>query len=255
MAVIRQSEAVRIAADAIALDLGDLNRQGEAFISRARAEANKILAAAHAERARVMRGIEEEARKKGFEQGIKEGREQGRKEGHVAALAESKTQITKLDESWTQAITKFEQTRASMLQDAREDVLALTLKLTNRVVKRAIMLDPTLIQDQLAAVLSAIARPSALQIAINPADESLAREALQSLSQRITSASHATINADPKLPRGSCIVRTPAGGEVDATIDTQLTRIAEALLPSNKSSQQLGSSDGGTTPQNSEKGG
>lgn len=237
VAVIRQSEAHRIAADAIALDLGDLNRQGEAFIARAKGEANKILAAAHAERARIMRGIEEEARKKGFEQGLKEGREQGRKEGHAAALVETKAQLAKVDEAWTQALAKFEQTRASMLQDAREDVLALTLKLTNRVVKRAITLDPTLIQDQLSAVLAAIARPSALQIAINPADESLAREALQTLSQRITSAQHAAINVDTKLPRGSCVVRTPAGGEVDATIATQLTRIAEALLPINKHSQ------------------
>lgn len=237
VAVIRQSEAHRIAADAISLDLGDLNRQGEAFIARARAEANKILAAAHAERGRIMRGIEDEARKTGFEQGLKEGSEQGRKEGHAAALVETKAQIAKIDESWTRALGQFEQARASLLQDAREDILALTLKLTTRVVKRAIVLDPSLIQDQLAAVLSVIARPTALQIAINPADESLAREALQSLASRIAAAQHATINADPKLPRGSCIVRTPAGGEVDATIDTQLARIAEALLPSGKTAQ------------------
>ncbi len=237
LAVIRQSEAHRIAADAIALDLGDLNRQGEAFIARARAEANKIIAAAHAERASIMRGIQEEATKKGFEQGLNEGRQQGRREGHAAALVETKAQLGKVDESWTQALMKFEQARASMLQDAREDVLALTLKLTNRVVKRAIVLDPTLIQDQLAAVLSVIARPSALQIAINPEDEALAREALQGLSRRISGAQHASINIDPKLPRGSCVVRSPAGGEVDATIDTQLMRIAEALLPSNKNTQ------------------
>ena len=36
---------------------------------------------------------------------------------------------------------------------------------------------------------------------------------------------------DPKLERGSCIARTPGGGVIDASIRTQLDRIAEVLLP------------------------
>jgi hypothetical protein len=51
MAVIRQSEARRLAEEAITLDLGDLQRQGDALVTRASEQAAGIIASAQADHA------------------------------------------------------------------------------------------------------------------------------------------------------------------------------------------------------------
>lgn len=231
MALLRQSEAQRIAGDAIALDLGDLARQGDALMARARAQAAALLEQAQQQRAAVMRGIEEQARKDGFETGNREGFEAGRLSGHAQALAESKAKLETLQQAWGKALADFEVQRAAMLEDAREDVLQLAVMLAQRVVKRAIKVDPTLVQDQLIATLAMVARPTALTVAVHPEDETLTRESLATLAISMDSAKHATLATDSGLARGSCVVRTTGGGMLDASVDAQLKRIAEALLP------------------------
>lgn len=231
MALLRQSEAQRIASEAIALDLGDLARQGDALLARARAQAAAILEQAQAQRAAVMRGIEEQARREGLEAGKREGIEAGRASGHAQALAESKAKLETLQQAWGGALAEFERTRAAMLEDAREDVLQLAVMLAQRVVKRAIDVDATIVQDQVSATLAMVARPTALTVAVHPEDESLAREALATLAISMDAARHATLASDASLARGSCVVRTAGGGVLDASVDAQLKRIAEALLP------------------------
>jgi flagellar biosynthesis/type III secretory pathway protein FliH len=231
LALLRQSEAQRIAGDAIALDLGDLARQGDALMARARAQAAALLEQAQQQRAAVMRGIEEQARGEGFEAGTREGFEAGRASGHAQALAESKAKLETLQQAWGKALAEFEAARAAMLEDAREDVLQLAVMLAQRVVKRAIQVDPMLVQDQVSATLAMVARPTSLTVAVHPEDEALAREALATLAISMDAARHATLAIDGALARGSCVVRTAGGGMLDASVDAQLRRIAEALLP------------------------
>jgi flagellar biosynthesis/type III secretory pathway protein FliH len=228
---LRQSEAQRIASEAIALDLGDLARQADALLARARAQAAGVVEQAQAQRAAIMRGIEEQARKEGFEAGRGEGLATGKVSGHAQALAESKAKLDALQQAWGRALAEFEGARAAMLEDAREDVLQLAVLLAQRVVKRSIEVDASLVKDQLAATLAMVARPTSLTVAVNPQDEPLAREAMAALATSMDSAKHAQISADAALARGSCVVRTAGGGVLDASIDTQLRRIAESLLP------------------------
>jgi flagellar biosynthesis/type III secretory pathway protein FliH len=234
MAVIRQSEARRLAEEAITLDLGDLQRQGDALVTRAREQAASIIAQAHAERERIMRGIEDEARKAGFAKGQAEGLEAGRKQGHDAAMHERKQQLEAIEKNWSDAMQRFEQQRAGMLQSAREDVLSLAVTLTQRVIRRQMEVDPSLIVEQIEACLRVIAKPTSLSIRIAKQDEAVVREALPAVMSRIGSAHSVTLQVDPSAPSGTCVARTAGGGVVDASLETQLARIADSLLPSHE---------------------
>lgn len=178
-----------------------------------------------------MRGIEEQARKDGVEAGRREGLVAGKASGHAQALAESKAKLDALQQAWTKALAEFEGARAAMLEDAREDVLQLAVLLAQRVVKRSLEVDAGLVKDQVASTLAMVARPTSLTVAVHPEDEPLAREALATLAISMDSAKHAQLSVDAALARGSCVVRTAGGGVLDASIDTQLRRIADALLP------------------------
>ncbi len=231
MAVIRQSEARRLAEEAITLDLGDLQRQGEALVGRAREQAAAIVAEAQAERERIMRGIEEQARKDGFAKGQADGIEAGKRTGHEAALKERRQHLETIERSWAGALGQFEEQRAGMLQQAREDVLTLAVMLTQRVVRRQFEVDPALVLEQVEACLRVIAKPTTLTITVAAADEAVVRAAIPGVVSRVGSAHSVSLHVDAAAARGTCVARSAGGGVIDASVETQLARIAASLVP------------------------
>lgn len=231
MAIIRQADARRLAEQAIALDLGDLRRQGEAIIARAQEQASVIVAQARAQREDLLRGAEAQGRAQGLEVGRREGLEQGRAQGRTEALAQQREALTSLHAAWSGALDQFERTRGMLLEDAREDVVRLAVSLAERIVKRAIALDPSLVISQVEATLAILAQPTRATILVHPDDEPLVREAMPQIASRLANARDAALATDAGLSRGSCVVRTQGGGVLDAEVVRQLERICEALLP------------------------
>jgi len=66
-----------------------------------------------------------------------------------------------------------------------------------------------------------------------PLDRGAIDEALPGLLARYSQAQHIEVVDDASLGRGSVVARL-AGGEIDATIGTQLVRLVEALVPADE---------------------
>jgi len=231
VAVLRQAEAERISRDAIVLDLGDLRRQGEQLRERSRADAAALLERAAIERARLLAGGRDEGYAVGLAAGREAGFAAGRAEGEAAALAARREALAALEASWGAALEAFAGAREVMLREARTDVVRLAAGVAELVTKRAVRLDASVVTAQLEAVLGLVLRPTRLTIGVHPDDEPLARTALPALLARLAPEAHAELRTDDALSRGSCVASMPGGGRVDASIKTQLSRIAEALLP------------------------
>jgi flagellar assembly protein FliH len=236
MAMIRQANASTMARDAVVLDLGDLTRQADQIRARARAEAELILGRARAQREQILAGAAEEGRQLGFAQGLEEGRSQGRDEGRAELIAELQPRLAALEHSWNTALGEFQQARHALVADARHEALELAVRMGQLVTKRILDISPGVVLDQVSAVLSLVIHPSRLRIAVHPDDLPLVQEALPSLCARFNGRAHVELVPDETLSPGSCIARTAGdgragGGEIDASIDTQLQRIVEVLLP------------------------
>ncbi len=239
MALIRNANAGAVARHAIVLDLGDLREQGDRMLRAARAEAEKIVAAARTERERIVAGAEEEGRAKGYAVGLAQGQVAGRQEAREAALVEHREELGGVEAAWRSALTDFESRREDLVQGALRDVLRLAAQIAGRVTKRTIVLEPAVVQDQLAAVLAVVVRPTELVVRINPEDRAIVERALPGLMAAAPAIRHAQIVDDPGVERGGCVARTRAdtesgdagGGEIDARIGTQLDRMVETLLP------------------------
>lgn len=230
MPLIRPADADRVPRRALVLDLGDLRRHGEEVVARARAEAAAIIEEARAERARLVQGGREEGFAEGRAAGEAQGLEEGRAEGRRRALTEMSARLGALDAAWSAALAKFEAERAEVLAAARESVIVLAAEIASRVTKRTIELDPAVVRDQLEAALGLTLRATRLVIRVNPEDRAIAAQALPELLKTLAGAAHAELAEDASLDRGSCVIRTDHG-EVDASIGTQLDRMAGALLP------------------------
>lgn len=255
MALIKHANAEKIAKSAIVLDLGDLHRQGQAMIAHARAQADAIIAEAREERERIISGAAEQGRAAGFAKGVDEGRVKGAADAHAEALAARRADLDRLVDAWSKALASFGQQRDHMTQAAEREVIALACLIAGKVVKRSIALDPGIVVDQLRAVLGTLVRASELVIAVNPADRPVIDAAFKPLLAQFPAVRSVELVEDAALARGSCVARTrepgaaahagagPSssvartvsggglGGEIDASINAQLDRIVEVLLP------------------------
>lgn len=230
MALIRQSDISKPVAQAIVYRLGDLVREGQSLRDKTKSESDAMLAAAKAERERLISTAREEGLRMGREQGYREGHEKGSAEGRQQAITAVAAELKTLQENWLKTIDAFEASRDALLLEARTEVLRLACEIAELVVKRSVELKPDTIVDQVDAALAMVVRPTRVRLAINPGDKPLVDAALPALLTRHANATHVDVAEDTSIPRGSATLRT-LGGTIDAQLSTQLARIIDAVLP------------------------
>ena len=242
MALIRQAQARRVADDAVVLDLGDLALQGERLVADARRRAEAEIARAQAERDRLLSSAKDDGYRAGFEEGERAGREAGLAEGRTAALAEHGQILTTIERAWEDALGAFVEQRGHMLVSARRDVLRLAVRVAELVTRRQIELDDRAVEGSLEAVLTSVLRPTRLIIRVSPDDRAVAQEALPKLLDTLSSGIDAELVEDGSLSRGSCVATfdEAMSGRIDASVETQLDRIARALLPGSGGEPDVG---------------
>lgn len=230
MALIKHAAAGALPRDAIVLNLAELSAQAAEITRQAQARAAAIVAEAQAERRRLL----DTATAEGFAAGEKAGREKGLAEGREQGLTEARAahteRLSALEARWAAALDRFDAAREPMLMHARADVLALALRMGERVTKRVVEVDSRVAAAQVRAVLEMIARPSRLTLRVHPDDLAEATREAAGLASRLASARHAEVVADDAVTRGS-VVASSDRGTIDASIETQLERIVAALLP------------------------
>ncbi len=243
MPLLKEQNADLVQHEAIVLDLGDLRKQAEQIKRKARAEAAQLLQAAREEAARLTAEAADTGRTEGLEQGRAQGLEEGRQAGHAEALQQTSAAIATLQAGWTEALAGFEAERSQMMLEARQSMLELAIAIAAKVVKRMPQVDPAVVTDQLAAAIDQMARPADASIHVHPEDRPLAEEALAELAAQADTLQHVRWVEDATLARGGCRV-TYGRACIDATLDRQLQRIVEALLPSQTGEEDAQASDG-----------
>ncbi|MDX2114375.1 MAG: FliH/SctL family protein [Planctomycetota bacterium] len=230
MPVVKRADSQNMPRPALVLDLGDLRREAEALEAATRANIAAMLEEARAERARIVAGAREEGLKSGHAEGYRKGHEEGRAAGRAEAIAQTSARLGELATALSAVLDAFTAAREELLLSARAEVLAFAVAAAERVTRRVIAIDPGVVAGQLEAALAMTVAPSRLFVRVHPDDEALAREILPTLVERFAPGAHAVLSPDSTLARGSALIRTELG-EVDASIDTQLDRIIEAVLP------------------------
>lgn len=231
MALIRNAQLGAVIRDAIVLDMGDIDRQAAHVREAAGAEAHRILEEARAAAEKIRAEASKEAAKAGKAEGRAEGIKQGRAEGKKAAEAEHAARLKELDAAWTSALNEFVERREAMLDGARGDVVRLALAIAERVTRRAIAADARVAERTLEELLGLVTAPTRLMVAMHPEDAACAAAALPGAASALGAGAHAEIVPDASFERGSVVVRTGCGGVLDASVATQLERIARELVP------------------------
>jgi len=234
MGIIKRADLESYTRDAVPMDLGDLHRQGRAVVAAAQEEAANILRKGHEDRDRLFNDAADMGKAKGYTDGRTNGLVDGMAEGMEQAHAEHSAEIKTLIEQWTKALQEWDRDRSELLIDARTEVISLAAQIAERVIKRVIDLDPEVVVDQLETVLDTLVTPTDIRIRVHPGDIELIKRVMPTMIEECAACNHADLIEDPKLSPGSCVVSTKGGGEIDASISTQLGRIVATLLPAHR---------------------
>jgi len=235
MPVIKQNQAGRLLKNAIILDMGDVSRQAQQIITAARGKAQRLVDEAKQRSDQQAIAARDQASEAGRADGHAQGFEQGRVEGRAEAMAGASRQFQQLQRTWLDVVEQWQQQRAWLETEGRQAVLDLALRMAEKLVYRVIEVDPTVIVDEVAAALTHVLRPSDVTVHICPDDRPVLEEALPQLMAELGNLRSIRIKDDPEVSRGGCELRFGQGA-VDATIETQLRRVVELILPSEQSS-------------------
>jgi flagellar biosynthesis/type III secretory pathway protein FliH len=172
----------------------------------AREQAARLLAHAEASRA----AVQADAERRGFEAGYAAGRE--------AALAE-------VTETMAAARADAEVVRARVADPA----LLLARRMAEKIVGRAIALEPAVLGEIAAQALAASRATSGqLVLRVHPDDLPALEAERPRWRERLAAAVQLRVVTDPAVGRAGCVVETPAG-RVDARLGPQLDALERAV--------------------------
>ncbi len=231
MPILKQSDAAPLLNDpTVVLDLGDLQRQADRIIAAAEQEAERILEAARAAARDEGVRIRAEAEAAGRVDGETAGRATGEERGRAEAMAAAEASLDRLQEAWIGALQEWSARRTADLAAAREDVVALGVAIAERIVHGTVEGDRAAAARQAAAALELLSDAREVRVLVHPEDEAVVAEAMPRLAGAVGGAAHVSLGTDASVDRGGVVVRS-GEGTVDARIETQLRRIAAALVP------------------------
>ena len=247
MALIKSTRAGPLTKGASVFDLRELTRETEQLRAEAKQQAQEIMHRANVESRKLIDSATDRGFAEGKEQGLAEGRAEGNQTGREEAIAEFAPQLKELQTAFIAVVQKWEADLNSMLLAAREDVLDFALAMAEKVTHRIVQTDTSVIGDQVAEALKLLVAPRVVTISVAPQDRALVESMLPELMAVTNTCTHATIRDDDSVTRGGCIISTGAG-RIDATIERQIQRIVDTLLPQSIEKESKDRMQGDPTP-------
>ena len=155
---------------------------------------------------------------------VEEAYARGRKEGLDSAEGNLETSAQAL----AAAAEEISRLRESLAKNSSQDMLRLVMAISEQIVRREVSADPKVVLSIIEKALHASVRTDQYRILINPADlESVTRQKPLFLAS-ISGLKNLSIETDPSISQGGCRIDSDLG-DVDATIETQLEAIRQAL--------------------------
>ena len=176
-------------------------REMELPLAAAQSEADAIRAAARAE-----------GHADGLEAGLAEGRAQ--MAAALAALERARAEVVALREATAEAVER--------------DAVELALQLAEKIVAGTLEIGPERVLDVVRGALRRLSERRRVTVLVHPDDLELVRAAADAFASELGGIEHCDVQAERRLSRGGTIVRTDEG-QVDASIETQLTRARELV--------------------------
>jgi flagellar assembly protein FliH len=212
-----------------AFSFEDLEGKARAVLDEAREQARRIVAQAVEEGRRRAAQLEQEAYPRGLEEGRHRGFEQAHADAAEAALQQARQDLAQLAQALAGGLDAFEQSKRRLLATAECGLLKLALAIARRVCKHDVGAASAAARANVRALLEMVKHEGDLELHLNPAECDALRQAVPELLASTGRLTHVEIMPDAAITRGGCVLHS-RDGTIDASLETQLDRVAAALV-------------------------
>ena len=119
--------------------------------------------------------------------------------------------------------------REAIEEAAVREATALAVEIAARIVRADVAANPERVSDVLRGAIRRAADRSQLVARVSPIDLAACREAAPTILEEMGGIARFEVVDDPRVMPGSCVLET-SSGDVDATFESQLGRVLEALI-------------------------
>ena len=152
-------------------------------------------------------------------------KETAAKEGYRAGLEQAESDINALRAK----IADFISAKKEVFEYIAPDILEISVDIARKIIKKEVEQDPQIILDSIVEVMRTISKEeSRITVKVNPLQADLVKTELPEYISSMGVDAKITVLADDTIEEGGCILNTN-NGIVDASLDTQLDIIREAL--------------------------
>ncbi|MBR2526706.1 hypothetical protein IKE67_09600 [bacterium] len=152
-------------------------------------------------------------------------KETAAKEGYRAGIEQAETDIIALREK----IADFVNAKKEVFEYIAPDILEISVDIAQKIIKNEVTQNPQIILDSIVDAMKNISKDeSKITIKLNPLQVDLVKTELPEYISSMGIEAKITVVGDDSIAEGGCILNTN-NGIVDASLDTQLDIIKEAL--------------------------
>lgn len=152
-------------------------------------------------------------------------KEAAAKEGYQAGIEAAKSDIAQLKES----ITAFLTAKQEVFDYIAPDILEISVDIAKKIIKKELSQDPQMIIDSIIEILKGLSKEeSKVTIRVNPTQVNIVKQQIPTILEQVGLDAKILIVPDDTMSEGGCMVTT-TNGVIDATIETQVSIICEAL--------------------------
>jgi flagellar assembly protein FliH len=156
-------------------------------------------------------------------------RESARAEGFVAGRADAVAALEPAVAALTQAVADVHAQQIVAAEALERRAVELGLALARKITGAALEVEPEKVLEAVTGALRGIVERERVTVLVHPDDLEIIREAMDNLRASLGGIEHCEVQAERRVGRGGCIVRTPVG-DVDARVVTKLERAGEVVV-------------------------
>ena len=152
-------------------------------------------------------------------------KESAAKEGYEEGIAQAKAAIDNLRNS----LGVFMSAKQEVFDYISPDLLEISVDIAKKIIKKEIQEDPTIILENITDLLKSLSKEETrVTLRVNPEQAMLVKQQIPEVVAMAGSEAKVNVISDENITFGGCMVTT-TNGIIDATIETQISIISEAL--------------------------
>ena len=156
-------------------------------------------------------------------------REAARAEGFALGRAEAMSSLEPALAALAGAVEQVQAQQADAAAELERRAVELGLALAQKVLAGALTVQPERVVEAVQGALRGIVERERIIVLVNPDDMEIVQAAMDDVRTSLGGIEHCVVEAERRVARGGCVVRTPVG-DIDASVETAVLERAGEVV-------------------------